>query len=209
MTILAITWYKGIGYGQRESIEIFTVDSVRGCSWMSAEVLQNHDVATANRVVTILQYTDVTVISNWHLPALSTLHYCVRCCYLTMTFIWLHTPYMFTIWLQRRKGWFILIGHSEYLISCCRGTWCSCLRMPSHGFCYLIDLMDHTWNSRDNIWCDSGCCPQSLWDQDLCITVWGTGALSRYAGGEVIPYRGILLWQQWHKYPLHHLHSTA
>jgi len=40
---------------------------------MSVEVLQIHNVATANRAVSISQYTDVTVISNWHSPGLSTL----------------------------------------------------------------------------------------------------------------------------------------
>lgn len=146
------------------------MDSIRDCSWMSVEVLQNHNVAKATRAVTILQYIDVTVISNWLSLGLSTLHYCVRCCYVAMTLIWLHTPYMFTSWLWRRKGWFILICHSEYFISCPRGTWCSCLRMPLNDFCSFADHTDHTGNTRDNVWYGSGRCPQSLWDQDLGFT---------------------------------------
>lgn len=33
---------------------------------MTVEVLQNINVATAKRVVVVLHFTDVTVISNWH-----------------------------------------------------------------------------------------------------------------------------------------------
>lgn len=46
--------------------KLFLVDSLRDCSWKTVEVLQNRDVATAERAVVILHCTDVTVISNWH-----------------------------------------------------------------------------------------------------------------------------------------------
>lgn len=186
------------------------MDSFRSCSGVSAEVLQNHTVATVSRAVALLQYTDVTAITNWHSLGLFTLHYCVRCRYLAVTFIRLHTPYMFTSWLWRREGWFILICHGEYFSCRSRGTVCSHLRMASHVPCSLADHADHTSNSRDNVWCGSGWRPQDLWDRGpLLHSTRHRCTVPDDAGGEVIPSMGLLLWWCWHTDLLHHLHSAG
>lgn len=180
----------------KEKAKIFSLWTVCSeTSWMTGEVLQNHGVATAKRAVVILHCTDVTVISNWHSLGLSTLHDCERCSYLATTFIWLHTPCIFTIWLQRRRGWFILICQSEYFISCPRGTWFSRLRMSSRGFCSLTDTQI-TWEivgAVSDVAVVNGprVCETEISASQCKAQVYCLGN----AGAEFIPCKWILWWE--------------